>query len=247
MQIRGLHPDSSRAMAFKAIFFDAAGTLIMTSRPVGESYALLARRHGIEVDAAQLTQRFRSCFAGAPPLAFPGVSAAEIQELERRWWKELVQAIFEPFGRFSRFDEYFSELFKYFGQVEAWRCYPEAQETLSALTARGLTLAVISNFDSRLFGILEGLGISRWVDSVVISSQAGYAKPAVEIFEKALKHHGLAPEQAFHVGDSFEKDALGASRAGLTGVLLDRSGKEARTDFPRIRTLREILPLVDSA
>ena len=46
-------------MVFKAIFFDAAGTLIKTTRPVGESYARVAQRFGMEVLPGQLTERFR--------------------------------------------------------------------------------------------------------------------------------------------------------------------------------------------
>lgn len=233
-------------MAFKAIFFDAAGTLITTSRPVGESYALLARRYGIKVDPAELTHRFRICFAAAPPLAFPGVAAEKLNQIERQWWKDLVQTIFEPFGSFTRFDDYFTELFEYFSRAEAWSLYPEVQDTLSSLRERGLSVTVISNFDSRLFGILDGLGISTWLDSVVISSQVGYAKPAREIFLRALDLHRLKAEEAMHIGDSPDKDAGGACAAGLTGVLLDRNGKGASQSFLRVQDLTEVLGLIES-
>ncbi|MBI2361561.1 MAG: HAD-IA family hydrolase [Deltaproteobacteria bacterium] len=229
---------------YKAIFFDAAGTLISTSRPVGESYALLARRYGIGVDPGELTRRFRSCFAAAPPLAFPGVPAGRIKQVERQWWKDLVRTIFEPFGSFTRFDDYFAELFEYFSRAEAWSLYPEVQDTLFSLRRRGLNVTIISNFDSRLFGILDGLGISTWVDSVVISSQAGYAKPAREIFLQALDLHQIKAEEAMHVGDSPENDASGACAAGLTGVLLDRNGNGASHSYLRVRTLTEILGVI---
>lgn len=232
-------------MALKAIFFDAAGTLIKTSRPVGESYAALARRFGTTVDPAALTERFRVCFSSAPPLAFPGVPAARIGSLERQWWKELVERIFTPFGSFLRFEEYFSELFDYFSTSEAWRLYPEVQETLSALRDRGFILSIVSNFDSRLLRIIDGLGISRWLDSVVISSRVGFAKPAPEIFRAALDLHALRAEEAMHVGDSLDKDAAGAMGVGLTAVLVDRGGTERQAECPRIHTLAEILTLVD--
>ena len=232
-------------MPLKAIFFDAAGTLIKTSRPVGESYALLAKKYGMEVSPEELRERFRVCFSSAAPLAFPGAEAKEIKGLERQWWKDLVRRIFEPHGRFERFDDYFAELFSYFSKPEAWTLYPETIETLSALSERGFVLDVISNFDSRLFAILEGLGIASRFDSVVISSQVGYAKPAPEIFQAALGLHRLKAEEAVHVGDSPDKDAAGASTAGLTGVLLDRNGRAVVGSFPRVRNLKEILILID--
>ena len=70
-------------MAIKAIFFDAAGTLIKPARRVGETYAVLARKYGIEVSAAEIAERFRLCFHSAPPLAFPGAPTARIEDLER--------------------------------------------------------------------------------------------------------------------------------------------------------------------
>ena len=42
-------------MAIKAIFFDAAGTLIKPARRVGETYAVLARKYCIEVSAAEVS------------------------------------------------------------------------------------------------------------------------------------------------------------------------------------------------
>lgn len=232
-------------MSLKAVFFDAAGTLIKATRPVGESYALAAKRHGMEVSPEEIRKRFRLCFSSAPPLAFPGAAGGEVKALERLWWKDLVRRIFEPYGQFAHFDDYFSELFGYFSKPESWSLYPEAVETLSALRERGFILEVISNFDSRLFAILEGLGIASRFDSIVISSQVGCAKPAAAIFQAALGLHRLKPEEAMHVGDSPDKDAAGASGAGLTGVLLDRNGKTVLDSFPRVRDLKEILSLVD--
>src|SRR5262245_50419440 len=133
-------------MAIRAIFFDAAGTLIQPVRRVGESYALLAKQYGVEISAAEIAARFRSCFHLAPPLAFLNVPAARIDGLEREWWKNLVRRVFEPRDRFQGFDDYFTELFAYFAQPEAWALYPEVTETLQILKSRGLALDVISNF-----------------------------------------------------------------------------------------------------
>jgi putative hydrolase of the HAD superfamily len=232
-------------MAIKAIFFDAAGTIIQPARSVGETYAVFARKYDIEVSAAEIAERFRLCFRAAPPLAFPGVPAARIEDLERDWWKDLVRRIFEPWDSFSGFDDFFAELFTYFAKPQAWNLYPEVAETLSALERRSLILDVISNFDSRLNGILAGLGVAHRFEHIFLSSRTGYAKPAPEIFHQALEHHGLKAADALHVGDSEQSDFRGANDAGLTGVLLERNGESHAGVSPCITTLKNILLLLD--
>ena len=231
-------------MAIKAVFFDAAGTLIKPARKVGESYAVVAKKFGVVVSPQQLSERFRVCFDASAPLAFPGAPATAIDGLERDWWKCLVRKIFEPWEPFERFDDYFTELFDYFARPDAWALFPEVLETLAALRGRGLALGVISNFDSRLIGILNGLGTGQWFDDIIISSRAGHAKPDRRIFAAALAKHGLEPSNAAHIGDSEEKDLCGANDAGLMGILIDRNGEGPSAAGPRVTDLREILSLL---
>ncbi|MGH7769801.1 MAG: HAD-IA family hydrolase [Candidatus Binatia bacterium] len=233
-------------MPFKTIFFDAAGTLMRPVRPIGQSYALLAASLGMNVPPAEIAARFHAGFAAAPPLAFPGAASGEIQALEYAWWKKLVWQVFEPYGPFSRFDEYFAELFAYFGRADSWTLFPETLDTLSALNKKQLTLAVISNFDSRLFAILQGLGVSSSFDSIVISSRAGHAKPDVRIFHHALALQRVDARDALHIGDSPDKDAAAAKNAGLTGVLLDRKARTPLNSYLKVQNLAGLLPLIDA-
>jgi putative hydrolase of the HAD superfamily len=232
-------------MVIEAVFFDAAGTLIKPSRRVGESYAIIAEKHGIQVSSAALSERFRACFDLSPPLAFPAASVDEIVRLERDWWKQLVERIFEPWSPVVRFEDYFAELFEYFSQADSWNLYPEVPETLTALKARGLIVDVISNFDSRLVKILHGLGAAHWFDEIFISSHVGHAKPSRRIFEAALEKHGIKAENAIHVGDSEVNDIQGATNAGLKGIFVDRSGANDSQHTPRVANLIEIVGLLD--
>jgi len=233
------------AMTIKAVFFDAAGTLIKPARSVGESYAAIAAKHGKEVSSTNITERFRTCFDAAPRLAFPGATDDAIEGLERVWWKNLVAKVFEPWSPFDGFDAYFAELFTYFASPNAWALYPEVLETLAALRERGLILDVISNFDSRLVRILDGLDAGEQFENIFVSSRVGYAKPDRRIFNAALSYHGLAPAQALHVGDSEINDLSGANQAGLKGILVERGKTSAAPASDRINSLRSILALLD--
>ena len=232
-------------MATKAVFFDAAGTLIKPVRPVGQTYASIAENYGMKVSSSELSQRFRTCFDASPPLTFGPVSAESIGDLERDWWKQLVQCVLQPFGSSAQLDRTFDELFSYFARPEAWTLYPDVPETLSALRQRGLILDVISNFDSRLIDILEGLGAADWFEEVFISSRVGHAKPSWQIFYTALQRHNLAPSEAMHIGDSEENDFYGAVNAGLAGVLIDRGVSPAPTNIRQITNLSEVISILD--
>jgi putative hydrolase of the HAD superfamily len=232
-------------MTIKAVFFDAAGTLFKPARRVGESYAALAAKHGMQVTAADINERFGICFDAAPRLAFPGADGDKLAALERDWWKRLVAEVFKPWDGFADFDDYFDELFAYFADPAAWSLYPEVLETLATLKERGMILDVISNFDSRLVRILEGLGAAAAFEHIFISSRVGYAKPDRQIFDAALQHHGLIPQHALHVGDSETNDLHGANNAGLRGVLVDRSRNTNPTKGLRVGSLNGVLALLD--
>jgi putative hydrolase of the HAD superfamily len=207
----------------KAVFFDAAGTLFEPREPVAETYTRIAHAHGVAANYDVIGSAFRRAFHEAPPLAFGvGRKPQELRRLERDWWRRLVAMTFAGLGEFADFEVFFNSLFGFFAEPAQWVADPEAAPTLSMLRERGLRLGVISNFDYRLYHILDGLGLSRWFDSITISSEAGYAKPSVRLFETALEQHRVAPCEALHVGDSAHLDLAGASAAGMAAVLINR-------------------------
>jgi putative hydrolase of the HAD superfamily len=238
---------SSDAM-LRAVFFDAAGTLFEPREPVGETYARIARSYGVEASAAQVSAAFRRVFHEAPGLAFgPGHPAAALRRMERQWWRDLVGATFAGLGTFNDFEAYFTALFDYFADPANWVADPEAAPMLTRLRERGLTLGVISNFDYRLIPILEGLGLSQFFDSVTISSEAGYAKPAPEIFQIALARHSVIPAQALHIGDSAHLDVVGATAAGLAAALIDHDARERVTVSGRSARIATLAAVTEAA
>jgi len=206
----------------KALLLDAMGTLIGLRASVGTSYAAVASSHGIVVDAAAIDLAFAQVVRQAPPLAFPGLSGEALLEAERRWWGERIEAVLRAAGVSEAPLELQHQLFDHFADPSLWYVYDDVPDRLSAWHSSGLRLAVVSNFDQRLHGLLEGLALARWMELVVVSSQAGAAKPSPEPFLQALAGLGLGPDQAWHVGDSPE-DAEGARAAGLRCLLVRRS------------------------
>ena len=224
----------------RAVLLDAAGTLIRTREPVGESYARMARAHGVDLPAWRVEDGFRRVHASAPPMAFPGEPAARVRELEREWWRSRVRETFratDQTARFRDFDGYFEALFAHFAAPSAWVCMPGASEALGRLRVAGLRLAVASNFDHRLGPILEALDLARFFEIVWGPAQAGAAKPERLFFASLLARLGVDADAAVHVGDDPEEDVVAAKAAGLHAVAL--APPATLPDLPeRIRALQ---------
>jgi putative hydrolase of the HAD superfamily len=217
--------------ALRAVCFDAAGTLFTLRRPVGTTYARIARRYGIIAAPATLERGFRRGLDTAPPLAFPRTPYRARRAREARWWRGIVDAAFAAAAIFPVPDPLFQALVAHYGRAGAWRIAPGARSLLRGLRARGMRLAVVSNFDSRIEGILEGLGLTPLLDAIAFSSAAGTAKPAPGIFRQALATLGVRPTEAVHVGDDPIADIAGARRAGLDAIWM-RHGRTGRAGVP---------------
>lgn len=201
------------------IFFDAAGTLFTLNEGVGEIYARGAAKYGCTLQPETLQANFHQLFPQQPPLAFaPQLSFAERCRAEKKWWHNLVSAVFSPNADFAAFDDFFAELYAYFADPNAWRIEPDVIPTLEKLRQNGTRLGVISNFDSRLHQLLAGFDLTTYFDSIHISSEVGAAKPNPEIFQSALKENTVQADLALHVGDSWAEDIDGALRVGMRAV-----------------------------
>jgi putative hydrolase of the HAD superfamily len=92
------------------------------------------------------------------------------------------------------------------------------------------------------------VGLTRYFDVVLDSADWGVEKPDPRLFRLAVERSGAVPATTAHVGDLFHVDVAGARAAGLReGVLLDAAGLYADVDCRRIRTLDELVPVIELA
>ena len=119
--------------------------------------------------------------------------------------------------------------------------YPDVLPTLRALRQRGYKLAVVSNWDDSLQSHCDELGLTPLFDTIVGSLYVGFEKPDVRIFQVALERLNLRPEQVIHIGDMYPSDIVGARRAGIRPILLDRFDLQSGADCLRIRSLEQVL------
>ena len=209
----------------RVIFLDAVGTLFGVRHSVGEAYRMIAEQFGVKADAKILDQVFFQCFLSAPSMAFPGVDPGEIPQLEFEWWKAIAEQTFKTvklYDNFTDFSEFFQSLYDYFQTEKPWFVYSDVTPRLKAWQDQGIELGVLSNFDSRLYPVLDALDLAQFFQTVTISTEVGAAKPSSEIFQIALTKHNCSPEKAWHIGDSLKADYQGANALGIRGILVHR-------------------------
>ncbi len=212
----------------KVIFLDAVGTLFGVKGSVGEVYGEIAQRFGVEVSAKALNQAFYQTFQAAPPPIFPGAEPQEIPKREFEWWQNISRRTFQQVGvldHFSDFSAFFAELYTYFATAEPWFVYPDVRPALENWQQLGIELGVLSNFDSRLYLVLQALDLAQFFTSVTISTEVGAAKPNSQIFAAALNKYNCSAKDAWHLGDSLKEDYQGAKAAGLRAILVKRRKK----------------------
>lgn len=118
--------------------------------------------------------------------------------------------------------------------------YDDALPCINALKSRGLIVGMISNIYSDLNRTCTRLGLADALHFWVTSKETASEKPHPPIFELALAKANVQPDEAIHVGDQYYSDVTGARGAGITPVLIDRTGLSTEHDCTVIQGLMEL-------
>lgn len=124
--------------------------------------------------------------------------------------------------------------------------YPDVMPGLEKLAA-DFTLIAVTNGNANL----DKIGIRHLFDDIVAAAQAGFAKPARQIFETAVSRSGFSNEEILHVGDHPETDINGAREAGLRTAWINRNGDEWPQNLPEpdavVSTIPELHDVLEAA
>jgi putative hydrolase of the HAD superfamily len=101
-----------------------------------------------------------------------------------------------------------------------------AAALLRAVKARARVGIVSNNLLAEQQDKLRVCGLEAWVDVLVVSEEAGVAKPDPAIFHLALGRLACEPRDAVMIGDSWAADIAGAAAAGIPAVWFNPAGLE---------------------
>jgi putative hydrolase of the HAD superfamily len=225
----------------KAIFFDLYYTLVRYEPPQEELEADALKEFGINTDP----DVFNKPMVVANEFIYQEIARRPLSKRSR----EETIALYAQFQRIvlkeAGIEPDEKLVLGMLGKMQQFKTklvlFDDVIPTLSNLKSRGLILGLISNVERDLTVTMNELGLPSWLDIVVTSLDAGFNKPQPEIFEEAMRRAGVQPSQAMYVGDQYQVDCVGADRAGMKGILLDRGGYfQEITNCPRIRSLAEL-------
>lgn len=126
--------------------------------------------------------------------------------------------------------------------------YEETFKTLDALKGE-YQLLLLTNGSPDLQNTKLGITpeLVPYFDQIVISGDFGRGKPDPSIFEHALSLMSLNKGEVIMVGDNLMTDILGANRAGIKSVWINRHEKERNEVIPtyEIKHLEELFPIIE--
>jgi HAD superfamily hydrolase (TIGR01509 family) len=197
---------------YTAILFDLDGTLIDFDACVRDALRAAFAELGYEVSDEQMWAEIQAASAEAGAIYWG-------QQTERGWTRaQVMEAVMRDtlaaLGADTEHPEVPAHIY-WARFCQGSHLNPGAIETLERLQGR-FKLGLVTNgeTDSQR-GRLHATGLERFFDAVLISDEAGCAKPEPRIFELALDALGVDAGGALFVGDSIEHDYEGARRSGI--------------------------------
>jgi putative hydrolase of the HAD superfamily len=174
--------------------------------------------YGLHVDPEWANRAFPSAWEAAKN-ARTGLVYGTTFDEGLDFWLDVNRRLFHP-DQLSpeQLREFVTDLYTSYGKGDTWRVAPGLADLLACCRELDIAVGLLSNWDRRLRGLLEDLGLADAFDAVIISAEVGLEKPDPRIFEHALQELDRSAGRAVHVGDTWEDDIVGARKAGMKAI-----------------------------
>ncbi len=232
------------------VLFDLDDTLMAHREAVALGIAEQVRHRAYRAEADAAASRWHELEERHYADYLAGVLSYEQQRRARA--AEFARAYGEELGDAAA-GAWFAEYFEHYRA--GWAMHDDVLPALDAIAAAlpGVRYGIITNGELEVQAAkVVRLALDGRIEHVIASGVLGVAKPDPAIFEAALERFARSGQDvsgAVYVGDRLRTDAIGAARAGLVGVWIDRHGEgpapedSAEADaigVIRIRSLAEL-------
>lgn len=208
----------------RAVFLDLYNTICYFDPSREERQQAACRAYGSDVSATALQ---RAYVRGEDYWTLENArrSIAHLPDKERlAFYTQYEQYLLREAGLETTAEQAAQIYGKYASYPRRLGLYDDVLPVLAQLRAQGLKIGLISNNDRPVDAICDEFCLTPHLEVALSSFVVGYEKPDPRIFELALTELGIQGPEAVHVGDQYHSDIVGAQAAGITPVLINRSG-----------------------
>lgn len=199
--------------SFDAVLFDWSGTLVHDPHPTDRL------RRSLEVVGRDLGAVERDALLGALARAATDAEIIEAMLDEDTSADRHRAANMLWFDRAGLDADLADALYAFDADPDNRPLYPDAIETVAALQALGVKVAVVSDIHLDIRVLLDGQGIGPFIDAYVLSFEHGSQKPDSRMFLTALELLGVSADRTLMVGDRCSHDG-GATEVGIATYIL---------------------------
>jgi putative hydrolase of the HAD superfamily len=218
---------------FEAVLFDAGDTLIRLSGS-GEQllHSAAATLGAGRLDPDEVVRVWQRVLARSSTAE----ELAKGRDLSNARHREVWTALYDAAGCERLAPGLSQELYGLTVSAESWEAFPDTLVTLQAVHERGLRIGIVSDTGFDLRPALDRLGMSPFLDTVVMSFEHGICKPDPKVFLTACEQLRVRPSQTLMVGDNPLTDS-GAVAAGLHVFLLPPPARTGPRGLARVLSL----------
>jgi HAD superfamily hydrolase (TIGR01549 family) len=187
-----------------AISVDLGETLV-GFRPRSYEYMLgILKDYGYKIDERSFFRALVKVLGKSNFANEEGLNPLNLHELFYEIGIHPCRKIMEEIANRDKYQDYF--------------LYEDAIDFLKEVKKK-YKVVIISNSTKRIHKIVKEFELDKYVDKVIASCDIGIVKPNPRIFAYAKRYVG---DILLHVGDIYELDVMGAKRAFIDAILLDR-------------------------
>lgn len=222
------------------VFFDVDDTLLEWAVTYPEAFAQVAAEAGVAVTPEQVLAELS---AHSGDVYAECVSRHAARGDMRDFWLDYDGRILAALGVSRDLPHHARRVVDVLSHPDACRLFPEVAGVLQTLAERGARLGIITG-RPLADPDLRRLGILHYFDPIFDAFKARTSKEHGRMFHLAAEAAARAGVPAWHIGDNYRGDVLGARAAGLRPIFLDRHEIHGEVDCPKVRDLREAVEII---
>ena len=239
-----------------AILFDLDDTLIRAYAQPEEAWTRLLHIFSAHLDApdsepegAATIERVRTAIMGEAKAFWNDHAEAAKWRLDIAGARRLsVRRGLAALGRpddalADRIADAFTEM-----RRQEYRLYPDAHATVDALRGAGVKLALVTNgAGAPQRAKIERFDLEHRFHHIQIEGEFGQGKPELAVYRHALEKLGVAPADAWMVGDNYEWEVVAPQSLGMVGIWYDpfHAGIPAHATAQPSRVIRRLAELIE--